>query len=188
MTELNRHQDEVGRKCFDTLIEMMETMPLDSISTSKIIDKSQVSRSTFYRRYQDKYDLLNKSYELILNDTLYSVVRGNSYKKSFFALYSVLNDHPKFFKNAFSSKDHNNLRNYIYEKSMDTYLNMLNENNIDIENRYNKLMLHGFITGTLEITVQWALNEMDLPIDQIFKLCYDLMPDEIKRVIALIYM
>ena len=71
---------------------------------------------------------------------------------------------------------------------METYLNMLKDNNIDIENQYNKLMLHGFITGTLEITVQWALNDMDLPIDQIFKLCYDLMPDEIKRVIALVYM
>lgn len=188
MSALNRHTDEVGRKSFDALIEYMKSMPIDKITVSAILSRAKVSRSSFYRRYRDKYDLLNQSYELILKDTLYPVIKGASYRKAFLSLYSVLHEYPDFFKNAFLSTEHNCLKAYIFERSMEVYTEMFEQNGLDPHDSYYQMMLYGFITGSLEVTVQWALHGMKESVEEIFKLCYEMMPGDIKSLVSLYYM
>lgn len=176
------------KRLAQALYDMMETVPIDKISTSELLTRAQVSRSTFYRRYRDKYDLLNQSYRLVLDNTLFTMYEGVSYKTVFFKLYSVLTRYPAFFKNALSSSDHNSLRNYIYDRSYEMFANMLETHGTDMEDPYNRLLLMGYITGSLEITCVWAKNGMKEPLDLLFKLSYQLMPGEIRTCVSLYYM
>ena len=47
---------------FDALYCLMLDIPIDRITVSQILETAHVSRSGFYRRYKDKYDLLNSKY------------------------------------------------------------------------------------------------------------------------------
>ncbi|MCI8402588.1 MAG: TetR/AcrR family transcriptional regulator [Lachnospiraceae bacterium] len=185
---LDAISDATGRRLMEALTELMEECPLDRIPTSAILKRAGVSRSTFYRRYRDKYDLLNASYQELLNRTLFQVSEGNSYKKAFFSLYSVLRSSPAFFKNAFSSEDQNNLRSYIYKQSYDVYKDIMSTHGMDMEQPYNRLLLAGYITGSLEVTCIWVKGGMKESLDTLFKLSYQLMPDEIRTCISLYYM
>lgn len=49
-------------------MDLLEQTPFHNISVKMIIEKCQINRSTFYRNYEDKYDLLNRIVENILND------------------------------------------------------------------------------------------------------------------------
>ncbi len=170
------------------LAEEMEKAPIDKISTSQLLEKVGVSRSTFYRHYRDKYDLLNQIYQLILDDTLFTVTEGASYKTVFYNLYTVLSTYPAFFKNALSSTDHNSLRNYIYEQSYGFFERTLEADGMDMKDTYHRLLLTGYITGSLEVTCAWAQNGMKEPLDMMFKLSYQMMPSEFQTCISLYHM
>ena len=51
-----------------TLLELMEKKRFDNITVSDITDLAEINRSTFYRHYVDKYELLEVIEENILND------------------------------------------------------------------------------------------------------------------------
>jgi AcrR family transcriptional regulator len=48
-----RTRDKLG----NALIELMQDQPFDSITVQQVLDRAQVSRSTFYSHYRDKDDL-----------------------------------------------------------------------------------------------------------------------------------
>ena len=46
-----------------TFTDMVEEMPLEQIRIQDLIVRSGVSKSTFYRYFQDKYDVMDRSEE-----------------------------------------------------------------------------------------------------------------------------
>ena len=103
---------------FDALYRLMMDIPIDKITVSQILQEAHVSRSGFYRRYKDKYDLLNSSYERILETTLFTFHTGNTWRDAVSQIYQVIGEHRAFFRNAFHSQDCNSLSNYIFYRTL----------------------------------------------------------------------
>ena len=181
-------QDPVARKLAESLAYLMETQAFDKISTSDILKQSGVSRSTFYRKYRDKYDLLTNNYQLLLNGTIGMIPKGWSYKKGFFQLYKALLGYPSFFKNALSSREPNGLRNYILQQSCEIFSYLLREQGINMEEDYYRLLVRGYVEGALEVTCIWVQQGMKLPLEKLFRISFELMPHEIQTRMALFYM
>lgn len=188
MKKFTNSQDEVQKKLWKSLTALMRKQNIDDIATSELLQQSGISRSTFYRRYLDKYDLLNQCYQQLLNQTICQVTEGVSYKKAFYHLYQTLQSDPLFYKNALASNDYNGLRNYIFRQSFQVFESLLEQQGIDIKDRYIHLLLTGFISGALEVTCIWAEEGMKEPVETMFQLSYQLMPDIIQTCIALFYM
>ena len=180
--------DPTDRKLTLALISLVENRSLDEVSMSDILREAGVSRSTFYRRYRDKYDLLNKNYQCLLDNTINRIASGFSYKKAFFALYGALREYPAFFRNALSSNDPNGLKEYIYRESCRMYHELLSAEGFDMKSPYNELLLTGYIRGALEVTCEWAASGKDLPLEMLFEISYELIPHQIQRCLATHYM
>ena len=52
----------------DSLLQLMKEQTFETISIRQLIDLAEVNRSTFYRHYLDKYDLLEKIEDRLLGD------------------------------------------------------------------------------------------------------------------------
>ena len=180
--------DETARKLIASLESLMEETPLDRITTSDILEHSGVSRSTFYRRYRDKYDLLTKNYQILLDATLGQIQDGLSYKESFFRLYGALRSRPSFFRNALSYSGPNSLREYIFQQSYRSFEHLLRRQELDMDSPFYQLLLRGYIEGALEVTCVWVENGMQEPLDFLFRVSYELMPHEIQIQLALSYL
>jgi len=48
-------------RIFEAFIALLKKEDFESISVKKLLIDADVSKATFYRIYEDKYDLLNKS-------------------------------------------------------------------------------------------------------------------------------
>lgn len=59
----------------EALLELIEERGFDALTVSEIIQRAMVSRTAFYRNYQDKYDLVEQIFEEAMH-TLMSAV-GN---------------------------------------------------------------------------------------------------------------
>ena len=49
--------------------ECMKTTPVDKITVKEIVEACQVTRQTFYRNFQDKYDLINWYFDKLLQES-----------------------------------------------------------------------------------------------------------------------
>ena len=51
----------------EALIALIEERSFDAITVGEIAERAMVSRAAFYRHYQDKYDLVEKIFEVVRN-------------------------------------------------------------------------------------------------------------------------
>ncbi len=174
-------QDPVARKLTAALEQCMRHKQIDQIRTSDILEQAQVSRSTFYRRYRDKYDMINTNYQYLLNQTLGEISDGMTYLEATRAIYSTLKTAPEFYKNALSSIEPDGLRHYIYEQSFKTLRQVLSEYGLDMNCSMNQMLLTGFISGTLTITCIWAEQGMKEEVNRLIDCFYELMPDAFRK-------
>ena len=57
----------------EALIELVAERNFDAISVGDIAERAMVNRATFYRHYQDKYDLMEKIFGDMLNQMVQSI-------------------------------------------------------------------------------------------------------------------
>ena len=166
---------------FGALSKLLHEKSLDKLSVTDIIKESGVCRATFYRYYSDKYDLLNSNYKKILEDTLFRFNEGMAYVDVMHLLYSVLQQNIKLFQNAFRSSDANSLKNYIYDMSMDFFLNTLKKNGIDINDWKVRKRIESFIYGNLEITAIWILEGAKESVGDLSEVLNDGLPSQYRH-------
>ena len=66
MYEKKRRETE--KRIETSLLQLMKEQTFETISIRQLIDLAEVNRSTFYRHYLDKYDLLDKIEDRLLGD------------------------------------------------------------------------------------------------------------------------
>lgn len=67
-TKDNKRRRDSQEKIERVFIELLQTHDLKDITVSKIIEMSELNRSTFYSNYLDIYDLADKTREMLEND------------------------------------------------------------------------------------------------------------------------
>ena len=165
----------------------MLSKQIDDIRTSELISKAGVSRTSFYRKYRNKYDFLNQSYQKILDVTLDQIPEGASYKTSFFRLYQVLAANAGFFSNALSSNEPDGLKAYIGKTSVVRFRKMFREQGMDVDDPDFMLKLYGYVYGTLEVTCVWVRDQIQ-SVEDLFKISLELMPSDFQMCLAVYYL
>ncbi len=174
-------KDPTARTLTLALEQCMRKKPIDQIHTSDILTVSGVSRTTFYRRYRDKYDMVNRNYQYLLDETMHKIAGGKTYAEAVRAIYRVLLTNPAFYKNALSSTEPDSLRQYIFRYSYDNHAALLRKCGIDMHDSTNKMLLTGFLSGALTITCIWAEQGMKESPEQLLDCFYELMPDMFRK-------
>ncbi|MCB2353020.1 TetR/AcrR family transcriptional regulator [Clostridium estertheticum] len=53
--------------------EILKKYPMSKITVAQIVEKAGISRSTFYRNYIDKYDIMNYTYKKLIDSNIHSI-------------------------------------------------------------------------------------------------------------------
>lgn len=166
------------RRCmFEALARLMATTPLDGITVADIVAEAHVSRASFYRRFRDKYDLLNSSYELILHNTLLHVTEGVSWRESIRQIYQVIGENAAFFKAAFASSDRNSLERYIFERTFALERDILDAAGLDTSGDGVRYRLRAYVAGGLQLTVDWVNAGARVPLDELVDILVEMVPE-----------
>ena len=106
---------------------LISEVDFHKISVEMIMKESGVSRSTFYRYFRDKYDVMNANFKNIL-DYYVTPGRCSNYRDLCFHMFSYAQDNLKAFKRALDSTGFNSLSNFISEYAYDTALKITRHN------------------------------------------------------------
>lgn len=166
--------------------ELIKTRPLDKITVTDIVIKAGKTRQTFYRYFKDKYDLVNWYFEKLVLKSFHQMDNGCSlYEALHLKFEFILNEH-SFFKEAFKSNDYNNLINYDYNCIYNFYKEII-ENNLGHQiDKEIDFLLKMYCKGSIDMTVDWILNDMPIDIDSIVVLLIEALPKRLEPFILII--
>lgn len=178
---INHHEEALEKSLFDALYALMQAKTIEEISVGDILERAHVSRSSFYRRYRDKYELLTDSYKRLMDDTFFRCMQGASWKESSVALYHILERHPLFFKHAIASRGPESLYQFIFDVILGVMADRFRERGVELHDDWRLLSAaKAYLYGTLDVTCDWAQADMPYPADELIEWLCEIMPPCIK--------
>ena len=103
------------RAIFRALYELMEERDFSKISVSDIIERAGTSRTTFYRCFTDKYDVVNWSYMRFKEINPQYSDQYYSFESSLRIQLQYLSKHRGYFSQALRYTGQNSLRDAMFK-------------------------------------------------------------------------
>lgn len=173
--------DKTRYKLAESLKELMVHQPLDKITVTDIVENCDVSRQSFYRLFQDKYDLVNWYFERLADQSFklmgvrYTIEEGLCKKFEFIQQEAV------FFAQAFASNDNNSLIHYDVKCIYTFYKNLIEKRNNEPLNEELSFLLSMYCHGSVKMTMDWVMQGMKLPPREIVHLLLEAMPEKLRE-------
>ena len=105
--------------------ECMVSSPVEKITVKEICDTCGVTRQTFYRNFQDKYDLINWYFDKILIESFHQMGEGSTVYESLVKKFEYIRMEHLFFKAAFKNDEQNNLKEHDFELIRQFYIDQI---------------------------------------------------------------
>ena len=103
------------RAIFRALCALMDEIDFSKIGVGDILERAGVSRSTFYRCFSDKYDVINWSFKRFKNIRVQDKEQYVSFESSLRVLLEHLREYRRHYAQALRYLGQNSLRDYINE-------------------------------------------------------------------------
>lgn len=179
---MDRH-DETRYIFAQSIKDLIKVRPLDKIAVTDIVTRSGMTRQTFYRYFKDKYDLVNWYFEKLVLKSFRQMGDGCSLQEALHLKFEFIKSEHSFFKEAFKSNDYNNLVNYDFNCIYEFYKGII-ENNLGHQVEQDiDFLLKMYCKGSIDMTVDWVLNDMPLAIDEMVILLIEALPKRLEPFI-----
>ena len=160
---------------------LMRTTPFDKITVEMIIKESKVSKSTFYRYFKDKYDVLNYN-SMKIAEQLISRNVCHNWKEFLENMFLAIQQNLGYFQKAFRSSGQNSHSGFLYSYSFSIvegcYLRHTGTESLSARDRY---VISHYCHGCVGLLQDW-LNEPDtMTPGQMADIFYESMPDYLRN-------
>lgn len=159
--------------------KLLREMPFEKITVSLIIKRSGVSKSTFYRYFLDKYDVMNYNYKRNLDRWIVGRKCNNWWELYYNIFDSSLRD-KKREKTAYSVVGTNSYSQFLHDYSYKTIESMTVSCRGYPLSREEELNLSLFCYGGIAVNVDWLNGKLDYTVDEMTNLIFMAMPETMR--------
>lgn len=173
------------RAVFEALYSLMEERDFAKISVGDILKRSGVSRTTFYRCFEDKYDVVNWSFKRFKEINPQHKGEYYSFETSLRVQLDFLAQHQRYFAQALRYNGQNSLREAMLEINEEYLLQCWEEASPNTEPGYDvRAMVQYNAAGMSEVLARWVLDGCQQEADAVIgALCSLVSP----KLMALLY-
>lgn len=175
------HPDDgpVVRALSDAVYQLLQTCTMDSLSISELVASAGISRSTFYRYFLDKYDLVNTLHLRVLEATLFLYFEGASFRDAVHQTWDVFTRHKRYYQNALASGDINSLGNFIFNQTDLFYRQVLDRAGIKMTKQQTRI-LRQYAFGSVALMSEWILGNMSESLEEYMQASLSGLPDFVR--------
>lgn len=173
------------RAVFDALYSLMQEKDFAKISVGDILERSGVSRTTFYRCFEDKYDVVNWSYKRFKEINPQFKDEYHSFATSMRVQLDYLASHQRYFAQALRYTGQNSLRAAMTDINEEYLMQCWAEAHEGAEADYHARALAQFAaSGMGEVLARWMLDGCAQDPDEVIAAVCDAVPPQL---MALLY-
>lgn len=182
---MDKH-DETKYVFAQAIKDLIKTRPLDKIAVTDIVSKAGMTRQTFYRYFKDKYDLVNWYFEKLVLKSFRQMDCGGSLEEALQLKFEFIQSEHAFFKEAFQSNDYNNLIHYDFDCIYHFYKKIIEDNTQQQLSLDLSFLLTMYCKGSIDMTVDWILDDMPIDIYHIVSLLIEAIPIRLRPYMSVI--
>lgn len=158
--------------------ELLKTNKINNISVQQIIDLADISRRTFYRNFNDKYDVINSLYVDFMRNQLEASVFPQDIKKYIHAVHLFFRDNRQIIQRAFIKDNADSLTKAAIESINSFYRKVLMSYSGSglFDNEGMNFLVSFYSEGCLGVMEKWYVKNGQLPLDQLEYLIYISLP------------
>ena len=151
------------------------------ISVEMIMKEADVSRSTFYRYFKDKYEVMNTNFKCLL-DYYVDPARSHNYRDLCYHLFEYAQDNLKIFRRALETTGFNSFSNFIYEYSYQTALAVTKSNRNGVGfSPAEELQVDVFCNGICAVYKNLVYQQYKIDASTAADALYEMMPESLKH-------
>ena len=170
----NRQSERTKSWIFDALMLLMDEKPYKKINISDITTKAGIARTTFYRNYHDKDDIvfeyLNKTITIKLQKSEKAAVDERKNTIVILLDYKHLIDHKKNLLKIFSN---NHIENRIFMQLQRLPIEMMEH----IKKQFSqeeylkcRFKICYQINGSIRVITDWFVSNLPIPVEELIKM------------------
>lgn len=161
--------------------KLVERMPLDSITVNDIVAEASASRTTFYRYFKDKNDLLAYVYTKMASDLIEHAERMHKSNYDLaLDIIEYINSRPEFFRKAFADNGQNSFYDTYCGYTCDVWVQRIRKAD-NCASEVVLLVAKAYAIGTCAIVKEWVLNGYKDSAQTIARACDSACPQILKE-------
>lgn len=177
-------QDLMKRYIAETTARLLKTKRVEDVTIREIVEISNISRATFYRHFNDKYDLINWIFEQYMDQiTSYYSHTTLCYKQITFDIVSFMKNSRVLFKKCFDYIGQNSFQEFFAQKITNWVENHLKELlDVDKLTREYEMMITFNSVGVVNCVNEWLNNGCQETETEITNIIINCMPGNLKQI------
>lgn len=177
--EPQKQNDGVRYKLANAMKECMRTASVEKITVKEIVETCGLTRQTFYRNFQDKYDLINWYFDVLAQMSFKQMGISLTLREGLLKKFEFIKGEGQFFAAAFSSESQNCLMEYDYQCIYQFYCDIIHKQGVDKIPEELEFLLRMYCRGSIAMTVEWATTGMKMSPEQLADQLIDAMPPKL---------
>lgn len=132
---------------------LLDKYPIQKITTDMIVKESDLSKTTFYRYFQDKYMLMKEYYFYVVDNILSK--KGTTFEEIYINLMEFIKANKEYFTELTKQPGQENFITTFYESSYFHANRIMENNKKEPLTSDEQLQLSLFIYGCAHLTEEW---------------------------------
>lgn len=179
---MNKNKEKMKYRLADAMKVCMKKMPVEKVTVKEIVEECGTTRQTFYRNFQDKYDLINWYFDKILLESFEHMGEGETVNEGLLNKFRYIEEEKLFFRAAFKTDEQNCLRQHDFELILDFYTRQIESKTRQPIDEKIKFMLEMYCQGSVYMTTQWVLGYRKSTPEKMAKALVEAMPAELTEL------
>lgn len=182
MAESGKTKETMKYRLAEAMKQCMKWAPVEKITVKEIVEQCGTTRQTFYRNFQDKYDLINWYFDKILLESFEHMGEGRTVYEGLVNKFHYIQDEKLFFRAAFKTDKQNSLRDHDFHLILQFYTERIEGKTGKKLDDSLKFLLEMYCQGSIYMTVRWVLGQRKGTPEQMAKSLVEAMPAQLERV------
>lgn len=174
-----KKSEKMKYRLADAMKACMRRMPVEKITVTEIVEECGTTRQTFYRNFQDKYDLINWYFDKILLESFEHMGEGKTVYEGLVNKFQFIEQEHLFFRAAFKTDEQNCLKEHDFELILAFYTEQIQENTGHKISDQLRFLLEMYCQGSIYMTTQWILGRLKGTPKQMAEQLVAAMPPEL---------
>lgn len=165
----------------NALRDLLKEKTFENVTIENILQKSGMSRSTFYRHFHDKYSLMNWIYEAIADEIILENPGSIQSKNILVQCFQYIKANENYFSQIIRFHGQNSFTEFFYSHAQNTTEERISKA-IEKNSLSNELLfsIKFYCGGLALIVTEWLKSGLNESPEELAQLVYDNIPQPVK--------